>query len=104
MLISTDKGGGEIVAANEETRFYDDIACLSADWLSHHDEAMAYVRLTDGAWSEAREASYAQPAAANTAMGSGFTAFATIAEARASDRAGRVLSWDEVVKRAGDGR
>ena len=104
MLISTDTGGGQIVSANEETRFYDDIACLAADWLAHHDQVTAYVRLSDGAWSEAREASYAQPATAHTAMGSGFTAFATIAEARAADRDGRVLSWDEVVKRAGDGR
>ena len=35
MLISTDKGGGEIVAGNQETRFYDDIACLAADWSAH---------------------------------------------------------------------
>jgi hypothetical protein len=104
MLISTDKGGGEIVAANEDTRFYDDIACLAADWSAHHDEATAYVRLSDGAWSEARDASYAKPATAHTAMGSGFTAYATIAEARASDRDGRVLSWDEVVTRAGERR
>ncbi len=104
MLISTDKGGGQIVSANEETRFYDDIACLAADWLAHRDEATAYVRLSDGAWSEAQDASYAHPPTAHTAMGSGFTAFATIAEARAADRDGRVLSWDEVVKRAGEGR
>jgi hypothetical protein len=104
MLISTDKGGGEIVSAHEETRFYDDIACLAADWVAHHDEATAYVRLSDGAWSEARQASYAEPAAAQTAMGSGFTAYASIAEARASDRDGRVLSWDEVVKRGGERR
>jgi len=103
MLISTERGGGEIVSANEDTRFYDDIACLAADWVAHHDEATAYVRLSDGAWSEVREASYAQPAVAHTAMGSGLTAHATIAEARASDRNGRVLSWDEVV-RAGEGR
>ncbi len=104
MLISTDKGGGEIVSANEETRFYDDIACLAAGWLAHHDEAIAYVRLSDGAWSEAHDASYAQPATAHTAMGWGFAAYATIAEARASDRDGRVLSWDDVVKRAGERR
>jgi len=104
MLISTDKGGGQIVSANEETRFFDDIACLAADWLAHREEATAYVRLSDGAWSEAQDASYARPAAAHTPMGSGYTAFATIAEARASDRDGRVLSWDEMVKDVGEAR
>ena len=32
MLISTDSGGGEIVSATEDTRFYDDVGCLAADW------------------------------------------------------------------------
>src|SRR3989304_519965 len=39
MLISTESGGGEIVSATEDTRFYDDIGCLAADWAAHHGEA-----------------------------------------------------------------
>jgi nitrous oxide reductase accessory protein NosL len=101
MLISTEKGGGEIVSARDETRFYDDIACLAADWTAHHDGATAFVRLVDGTWTRASDASYAQPSAERTAMGSGLAAYATIVEARAADRSGRVLSWDEVVQLPG---
>ena len=101
MLISTDQGGGEIVSAHDDTRFYDDVGCLAADWLEHRDQASAYVRLEDGTWRLAQDASYGQPATAQTAMGSGFTAYSTMAEARAADREGRVLGWDDVVERAG---
>jgi hypothetical protein len=104
MLISTEKGVGEIVSAHDDTRFYDDLACLAADWLDHRDQATAYVRLADGAWRAAQDASYAEPTTAQTAMGSGLAAYATIAEARASDREGRVLGWADVVKRAGERR
>jgi nitrous oxide reductase accessory protein NosL len=104
MLISTEKGGGEIVSARDDTRFYDDIACLAADWLAHRDQATAYVRLSDGVWSEAQAASYARPATVQTAMGSGLAAYSTVAEARASDRDGRVLAWDDVVRGAGERR
>jgi hypothetical protein len=104
MLISTEKGGGEIVSAHDDTRFYDDIACLAADWRAHAGEATAYVRLSGGAWIEAHDASYAQPAAGQTAMASGLAAYPTIAEARASDRDGRALSWDDVLKGAGERR
>jgi hypothetical protein len=97
MLISSDRGGGEIMSSAEDTRFYDDIGCLAADWSTHHDAARAYVRLDGGRWSEAHEASYAQPNGTQTAMASGVVAFATIAEARAADRAGRALTFDEVI-------
>ena len=75
MLISTDSGGGEIVSATEDTRFYDDIGCLAADWEAHHGDARAYVRVAGG-WRDAQAASFAQPADARTAMGSGVVAFA----------------------------
>jgi NosL protein len=100
MLISSDRGGGEIVSSSEETRFYDDIGCLAADWINRR-RAHAYVRLGDGQWSDAAAASYAQPAATETAMGSGLVAFATIAEARAADRNGRALTLDDVIALAG---
>lgn len=104
MLISTDRGGGEIVSAHEETRFYDDIACLAADWKAHRDDATAFVRVNDGSWSKASDASYAQPTAVRTAMGSGLAAYATIAEAKSADANGAVRSWDEIVSHAGERR
>ena len=96
MLISTESGGGEIVSATEDTRFYDDIGCLAADWAAHHGEARAFVRIAGGSWSDAQTASFAQPADARTAMGSGIAAFQTAAEARAADRAGRALTFNDV--------
>ena len=104
MLISTEQGGGQIVSADAETRFYDDVACLAADWSTHRDHATAYVRLGSGAWSEAKDASFARPAGTQTPMGSGLVAFATIAEARATDAGGSVLGWTEIVARTGAGR
>lgn len=97
MLISSENGGGQIVSSSEDTRFYDDVACLAADWTAHTADARAFVRISGGGWADALGASYAQPAAARTAMGSGVAAFATAADARAADRAGRALTFDDVV-------
>jgi nitrous oxide reductase accessory protein NosL len=102
MLISNETGGGEIVSPSDETRFYDDIGCLAADWTSHREGARAFVRVSGGAWADALTASYAQPASAHTAMGSGIAAFATASEARHADRGGRVLTWDDVEQLRGD--
>lgn len=105
MVISTEEGAAEIVQPGEDTRFYDDLGCLIADRDAHRDAAVAFVRIADGTWIEARTASFARPATARTAMGSGIVAFATIAQARAADRAGRARSWDEIRREpAGDGR
>ena len=101
MLISSESGGGEIVSAAEDTRFYDDIGCLAADWAAHHVEARAFVRIAGGKWSDAQAASFAQPADARTAMGSGFAAFPTAVEASAADRAGRALTFDDVLHLTG---
>ena len=102
MLISTETGGGEIVSSSEDTRFYDDVGCLAADWAAHHgDGAEAYVRIGAGRWSKAQAAFYAQPNGIRTAMASGVVAFDTIAGARAADHAGRALSFDDVVKLGG---
>jgi len=101
MLISTEQGSGEIVSATEDTRFYDDVGCLAADWDAHRRESRAFVRIATGQWTDAASTSFAQPAGAHTAMGSGVAAFATASEARAVDRDGRVLTFDDVVRLAG---
>ena len=101
MLISTESGGGEIVSATEDTRFYDDIGCLAADWAAHRGEARAFVRIAGGTWSPAQAASFAQPIDGRTAMGSGVAAFPTAADARAADRTGRALTFDDVLHLTG---
>ena len=101
MLVSTDSGGGEIVSATEDTRFYDDISCLAADWHSRRGGARAFVRIAGGQWSDVQAASFAQPVDARTAMGSGVAAFAVSADARAADRAGRALTFDDIVHLTG---
>lgn len=105
MVISTDAGGGQIVSPSAETRFYDDLGCLAADWTRHRGGGVrAFVRLVNGTWSDAADASYARPDGARTPMGSGFAAYATIAEARQADPDGRALTFDEVVRMTGGGR
>jgi len=102
MLISSERGTGEIVSPTDDTRFYDDVACLAADWVQHPDRTLAFVRLATGPWSAARTAWYARPEGSRTAMGSGLVAFASEAEARAADRAHRALRFDEIIQRAGE--
>ena len=88
------------MSATEDTRFYDDIGCLAADWEAHHGDARAYVRVAGG-WRDVEAASFAQPAAARTAMGSGVVAFAAAGEARAVDRASRALTFVDIVRMSG---
>jgi hypothetical protein len=104
MLISSERGTGEIVSATDDTRFYDDVACLAADWAQHGRASSAFVRLATGAWSNAHTAWYARPDGARTAMGSGFIAFATEVEARAADAASRAVRFDEILLQAGEAR
>lgn len=103
MVVSTETGAGEILESGEDTRFYDDVGCLAADW---HDRAgaRAFVRLGDGVWTDVTTASFARPRDAKTAMGSGIVAFATIAEARAADRDGRAWTWDAIRRLQGEAR
>jgi hypothetical protein len=101
MLISTEHGSGEIVSATEDTRFYDDLGCLAADWDAHRRASRAFVRVAAGQWTDAESTSFARLTAAHTAMDSGVAAFATPSEARAVDRDGRVLTFDDVVRLAG---
>jgi len=100
MVISTDDGAGEIVTPGEDTRFYDDIRCLAADWSAHGQAGIPFVRPRGGSWIDGRSASYAA-STARTAMGSGLAVFATTAEARAADAARRSLTWQDVVAIAG---
>jgi nitrous oxide reductase accessory protein NosL len=97
MLISTEDGTGEIVSAHDETQFYDDVRCLAAAWRTHGGDAIPFVRMIGGEWRDARTVAFAQPAVARTAMGSEFVAFATAADAKAADRSGRALTWDELL-------
>jgi len=101
MLISTAEGAGQIVSAREDTRFYDDVACLAADFAAHARDVTAFVRVQGGGWSEVRAASFVRLSGSRTAMGSGFQAYSTSEQARAADREGRTLTWDEVVALAG---
>ena len=103
MLVSSHAGSGQIVFGHDDTRFYDDIGCLASDWNRRADTAAAFV-FVGGDWSDARGASFARPAGARTAMGSGFVAFPTAAAARAADRDGRAFTWDDIVRLAGEGR
>ena len=102
MLISTDSGGGEIVSATEDTRFYDDIGCLAADWEAHHDDARAYVRVAGG-WRDVQATSFAQPADARTAMGSGCRRVRDAGRSRPADRAGRALTFGDDRANVGGG-
>jgi len=101
MLISSDAGCGEILSAAADTRFYDDVGCLAADWTTHGAGARAFLRLPDGRWQDAQTAAYARPQGAHTAMGSGFVAFASQAEATAADRDGHALTFDDLLRLTG---
>lgn len=103
MLISTEAGAAQIVSVREETRFYDDVGCLAADWPAYGRDATAYVRVNRG-WAGVSSAWFAQPPAARTAMGSGLVAYGSAAEASAADRIGRALTWEEAVRLAGERR
>ena len=43
MLISSERGTGEIVSPTDDTRFYDDVACLAADWVQAGEEVVGDV-------------------------------------------------------------
>jgi len=104
MLISNERGSGEMVSADGDTRFYDDIACLAADWIAHAHAARgarAFVSLPGG-WTDVNDAAYARPASARTAMGSGIAAFASIDDAEAADDGGRAMTFDDVVRLSGE--
>jgi nitrous oxide reductase accessory protein NosL len=104
MLISSEDGSAQVLTASADTRFYDDVGCLAADWSRHAVKDAPFVHLSAGRWIDARQASYARPSRARTAMGSGFVAFATIDEARTADAEGRVFTFDDLVRGEGGAR
>lgn len=104
MVISNRSGGGEIVSATEDTRFYDDVGCLAAGASVQRPDARVYVRLDGGAMVEAGRAFFARPAGARTPMGSGIVAFRTAAAARAAAPSGPPMTWADVMRLAGERR
>ena len=96
MLISTEVGSAQIVAANADTRFYDDVGCLAAAWSRHPRGDRAFVRVATGAWIDAADAVYTRPAAARTAMGSGLIAYRSAADAAGA----ATLTFEDVVRGA----
>jgi nitrous oxide reductase accessory protein NosL len=104
MLVSTERGAAELVTPDADTRFYDDVGCLAADWTSHSSGAHAFVRAEGGEWIDAAAAVFAKPAGARTAMGSGLVAFASAVDARAAGAEAAIMTFDDVVGAAGAGR
>ena len=95
MLISSEAGSAQIVSAGTDTRFYDDVGCMAADWAEHRRGDHAFVRVATGGWIDAADAVYARPAAARTEMGSGFVAYLSAADAGAA-----TLTFEDVVRGA----
>ena len=96
MLISTEVGSAQIVSADADTRFYDDVGCLAADWARHARGDRAFVRVAAGAWIDAADAVYARPGAARTPMGSGLVAYRSAADAAGA----ATLTFEDVVRGA----
>lgn len=98
MVVSEAESAAEAVAADQETRFYDDAGCLAGDSGVRGGPWKLYVHRTasDG-WLAADEASFGRPAQGTTPMGYGFRAYGSAQEARGADREGRAWRWAEVV-------
>jgi hypothetical protein len=99
MLISTERGSAQIVSSGEDTRFYDDVGCLAADWAAHSNRAHAFVRVGNG-WVDASTAAFVRSTDARTAMGSGVVAFASAADAHAAGDAA-IMTFEAIVHRPG---
>jgi len=95
MLLSTEAGSAQIVNADADPRFYDDVGCLAADWAQHARGDRAFVRVATGAWIDAADAVYA-PSTARTAMGSGLVAYRSAADAAGA----ATLTFDDLVRGA----
>ena len=96
MLISSEAGSAQIVSAGTDTRFYDDVGCMAADWAKHGRDDRAFVRVASGAWIDAADAVYARSAAARTAMGSGVVAYLSAADAAGA----ATLTFEDLVRGA----
>jgi hypothetical protein len=102
MLISTTANAAEALVQGEDARFYDDIGCLAKDPTALGASTERFVRLANRTgWAATESAWFALAPGANTPMAHGVFAFATEAEARAGDRAGRARKWDEIVREMG---
>lgn len=97
MMVSEERYAAEIVFADGDARYYDDLGCLAGDRKVSSARHRAYVRDASGeAWLAADSAFYARPAGLRTPMGHGLAAFPEADQARKNDANGRVLSWNEV--------
>jgi hypothetical protein len=103
MLISSLATAGERVSASEETKFYDDVACLRADAGEASPREKRYVQIDGGGWSTVEDAWFARVAGVSTPMGSGLVAFATREEA-ARRGGGIALRWDDLKPDTGEGQ
>jgi copper chaperone NosL len=98
MVVSDAESAAEAVAADQETRFYDDAGCLAGDAAVRNGRWKLFVhRTASEGWLPAAEASFGRPARGSTPMGYGFRAYGSAEEARRADREGRAWPWAEVV-------
>jgi len=100
MLISSDTGAGQIVSRRDDTRFFDDVGCLAAEY---RDGDAAYVHV-GGEWIDVTAAFFAKAQSARTAMGSGIVAFTDASDARIADASGQAMTWTDVVRSIGGRR
>ena len=111
MVVSDPRLAGQIAAAGEEPRFFDDVGCL-AEYLGHHpltnDGAVYVADHVSGVWIPADGAVYSRTNAIDTPMGSHIVAHANEASraADASVRNAARLSAEDVFHGAlrGNGR
>lgn len=100
MVVSDWRLASQVVAAGEEPRFFDDLACLR-EYLGSHEQADAAVFVADhrtGDWTAAMDAVFSRLTQSATPMASGFVAHASAAsrEADASASNSRPVSLDDV--------
>ncbi len=102
MVVSDSESAAEAVAADQETRFYDDAGCLASDSSVRDPQWKLFVhRTASEGWLPAPGAFFARPAEGGTPMGYGFRAYGSAEEARRADREGRAWRWEEVVAEIG---
>lgn len=100
MAISQREFAAEVVPANDDVQFFDDIGCL-VRWIRLHNPGKAGIFVVDrisGTWLDAHIARFVRSREYPTPMGFGIVAFSDPAEAQAAarDSDGQVLSWEQL--------
>jgi hypothetical protein len=99
MMVSSPAHAAQAVAPNAEARFYDDRGCLAADAPALPPGARLFVQLDAAAgWIDVRDAFFAMSEGTRTPMGYGVVAFRSESDASRTDRNGRALAWNDVVR------